>query len=121
MTLYFANSPGSTNIIQTTTDLNTWHNVYTNLADPKGFWQFTDTNTGLFPPILSILHSLGAFLFSIFYKTTQTMKNPHIMKKTAIILMLATLSFATYAAPTFTVDASHTTGNVQPDVSRVDD
>jgi len=44
MTLHFANSPGSTNIIQTTTELGTWQNVSTNLADAGGLWQFTDTN-----------------------------------------------------------------------------
>jgi beta-xylosidase len=49
MTLHFANSPGYTNIIQTTPDLSTWQNVFTNVGDTNGFWQFTDTNTSLFP------------------------------------------------------------------------
>lgn len=44
MTLYFANSPGSTNIIQATTDLNAWQNVSTNLADANGLWQFIETS-----------------------------------------------------------------------------
>ncbi len=48
-TLYFANSPGSTNIIQAATDLSTWENVSTNLADENGFWQFTDTNASTVP------------------------------------------------------------------------
>jgi hypothetical protein len=51
MTLYFANSPGSTNIIQTATDLSTWQNVSTNVADSNGLWQFTDTNTSLLPAL----------------------------------------------------------------------
>jgi beta-xylosidase len=49
MTLYFANNPGSTNIIQTAPDLSTWQNVSTNLADGNGLWQFTDTNASLSP------------------------------------------------------------------------
>jgi beta-xylosidase len=49
MTLHFANIPGSTNIIQTATDLSSWQNVATNLSDSNGFWQFTDTNASLFP------------------------------------------------------------------------
>jgi hypothetical protein len=49
MTLYFANNPGSTNIIQTAPDLGTWQNVSTNLADGNGLWQFTDTNASLLP------------------------------------------------------------------------
>jgi beta-xylosidase len=49
MTLYLANSPGSTNTLQTAADLNTWQNISTNLADSNGFWQFTDTNANLFP------------------------------------------------------------------------
>ncbi len=44
MTLYFANGPGYTNIVQASPDLNTWQNVSTNLGDSNGFWQFTDTN-----------------------------------------------------------------------------
>ncbi|HEV2436170.1 MAG TPA: glycoside hydrolase 43 family protein, partial [Verrucomicrobiae bacterium] len=49
MTLYFANSPGSTNIIQTAPDLGTWQNVSTNIGDSNGFWQFTDTNAYSLP------------------------------------------------------------------------
>src|SRR5579859_3754911 len=49
LTLYFANSPGSTNIIQTASDLGTWQNVSTNLGDANGFWQFTDTNANSLP------------------------------------------------------------------------
>ena len=49
MTLYFANSPGSTNIIQTSSDLSTWQNVSTNIGDSNGFWQFTDTNANSLP------------------------------------------------------------------------
>jgi hypothetical protein len=49
MTLYLANSPGSTNILQTAADLNTWQNISTNLADSNGFWQFTDTNANSLP------------------------------------------------------------------------
>jgi hypothetical protein len=48
-TLYFANTPGSTNIIQAATNLDAWQNIFTNLADGNGFWQFTDTNASL-PP-----------------------------------------------------------------------
>ncbi len=43
-TLYFANSPGATNFIQASSDLNTWQNVSTNIGDSNGFWQFNDTN-----------------------------------------------------------------------------
>jgi len=49
LTVYFANSPGSTNVIQTTTDPNTWQNVSTNVADGNGLWQFTDTTTAAWP------------------------------------------------------------------------
>lgn len=49
MTLYFANSPGFTNLIQTSPDLNTWQIVSTNVGDSNGFWQFTDPNAGLTP------------------------------------------------------------------------
>lgn len=47
MTLYFANSPNSTNVIQATTNLaqaTAWQSISTNLADPSGLWQYTDTN-----------------------------------------------------------------------------
>jgi beta-xylosidase len=49
LTLYFVNSPGSTNIIKATTDLGTWQNIFTNLADENGFWQFTETNARATP------------------------------------------------------------------------
>lgn len=49
MTLYFANSPTSTNIIQAASDLSTWQNVSTNVADSNGLWQFTDTNASQVP------------------------------------------------------------------------
>ncbi len=51
MTLYFANSPGSTNVVQAATNLAppAWQNVSTNLADAGGWWQFTDTNTSAWP------------------------------------------------------------------------
>jgi beta-xylosidase len=49
MTVRFASSPGSTNIIQAAPDLNTWHNISTNLSDANGFWQFTDTNASTLP------------------------------------------------------------------------
>ncbi len=48
-TLHFANSPNSTNIIQTTLDLATWQNISTNVSDSNGFWQFTQTNGNQFP------------------------------------------------------------------------
>ena len=51
MTLYFANSPGSTNVIQTSADLNAWQKVSTNIGDANGFWQFTATNTSLRPTL----------------------------------------------------------------------
>ena len=46
-TLYFANGPNLTNIVQASADLNAWQNVSTNIGDANGFWQFNDTNTGL--------------------------------------------------------------------------
>jgi beta-xylosidase len=49
MTMYFANNPGSTNILQTAPDLSTWQIISTNRADLNGLWQFTDTNASLFP------------------------------------------------------------------------
>ena len=48
-TLYFESTPGSTNIIQTATNLGDWQNISTNLADPNGLWQFTQTNTSAWP------------------------------------------------------------------------
>lgn len=44
MTLYFAGTPGYTNVVQASPDLATWHPVSTNIGDANGFWQFTDTN-----------------------------------------------------------------------------
>jgi beta-xylosidase len=51
ITLYFANSPGSTNVVQAATNLAVpaWQNVSTNLADAGGWWQFTDSNTSAWP------------------------------------------------------------------------
>ena len=46
-TLYFANSPGYTNIIQMSSNLSMWQSVSTNVGDSNGFWQFTDTNASL--------------------------------------------------------------------------
>jgi hypothetical protein len=48
-TLYFANTPGSTNVIQTATNLGDWRPIATNKADPNGLWQFTETNNGGWP------------------------------------------------------------------------
>ena len=48
-TLYFANGPGFTNIIQASPDLGTWQNISTNVGDSNGFWQFTDTNANMAP------------------------------------------------------------------------
>jgi uncharacterized repeat protein (TIGR03803 family) len=48
VTLFFVGAPDSTNIIQATTNLAspiTWQNVSTNIADPAGAWQFTDSTT----------------------------------------------------------------------------
>ncbi len=47
VTLYFIGGPDSTNVIQTTTSLTppaAWLNVFTNVADANGVWQFTDSN-----------------------------------------------------------------------------
>jgi beta-xylosidase len=46
VTLYFANSPNSTNVIQAATNLAAaaWQDVSTNIADGGGLWQFNDTN-----------------------------------------------------------------------------
>jgi beta-xylosidase len=49
MTLYFANSPGSTNRVQASSDLTAWQNVSTNVGDSNGFWQFNDTNASVSP------------------------------------------------------------------------
>jgi uncharacterized repeat protein (TIGR03803 family) len=45
VTLFFLGAPGSTNIIQATTNLGfptAWQNVSTNVADAAGTWQFTE-------------------------------------------------------------------------------
>lgn len=46
VTLNFLGSPGSTNVVQSTTDLasGNWLNVSTNVADGSGAWQFIDPN-----------------------------------------------------------------------------
>lgn len=44
-----ANIPGSTNIIQATSNLETWRNVATNVADLHGLWQYTETNASAWP------------------------------------------------------------------------
>jgi uncharacterized repeat protein (TIGR03803 family) len=51
MTLFFAGSANSTNVIQAATNLTapSWQNISTNPANTDGFWQFTDTNTPQFP------------------------------------------------------------------------
>ena len=52
--LSFLGSPGSTNVIQSTTDLGSgiWQNISTNVADPfSGSWQWTDPNAGLYPTL----------------------------------------------------------------------
>jgi hypothetical protein len=50
VTLYFENSPNSTNVIQAATNLATaWQNITTNVADGNGIWQLTDTNTSASP------------------------------------------------------------------------
>jgi uncharacterized repeat protein (TIGR03803 family) len=52
VTLYFAGGSNATNYIQITTNLApkpVWWDVSTNVADEKGLWQFTDTNTGSSP------------------------------------------------------------------------
>lgn len=52
VTLLFAGNPNSTNFIQAATNLAppaVWQTVATNVADGSGQWQFTDTNTGLWP------------------------------------------------------------------------
>jgi hypothetical protein len=48
VTLFFLGAPGSTNVIQTTTNLTLpilWQNVATNVADGNGAWQFMDGNS----------------------------------------------------------------------------
>jgi uncharacterized repeat protein (TIGR03803 family) len=46
ITLFFFGAPGSTNIIQSTTNLDSptiWQSLSTNLADAAGAWQFTES------------------------------------------------------------------------------
>jgi len=46
VTLFFVGAPDSTNIIQASTNLGAstaWQNISTNVADPAGAWQFTDS------------------------------------------------------------------------------
>ena len=49
ITLHVANSPGFTNITQASANLGMWQNISTNIGDANGFWQFTETNTNVFP------------------------------------------------------------------------
>jgi len=44
LTLSFENSPSSTNVVQISTDLSSWQNIPTNLANSNGVWQITDPN-----------------------------------------------------------------------------
>jgi uncharacterized repeat protein (TIGR03803 family) len=47
VTLYFLGGPNSTNVVQSTASLTptiAWENVFTNVADADGAWQFTDGN-----------------------------------------------------------------------------
>jgi beta-xylosidase len=46
LTFYLANSPGYTNVVQASSDLNTWQNVLTNTGDANGFWKFTNSSAG---------------------------------------------------------------------------
>jgi anthranilate/para-aminobenzoate synthase component II len=49
-TISFVGGPGSTNVVQATTNLlNSWVNISTNKADNSGMWQVTDTNATNFP------------------------------------------------------------------------
>jgi len=61
MTLLLASTPGSTNRLWVTTNLSLplaqWQPISTNAADPTGFFQFTDTNTGDSPAKFYILSS----------------------------------------------------------------
>lgn len=46
--VYFLGGPNSTNVVQTTANLNppaTWRDTSTNVADGAGAWQFTETNS----------------------------------------------------------------------------
>ncbi|HTY88028.1 MAG TPA: hypothetical protein VMB80_11225, partial [Candidatus Acidoferrum sp.] len=49
MTVYFANTASSTNITQSSLDLGIWQDIFTNIADASGLWQFNDTNTAVSP------------------------------------------------------------------------
>jgi len=44
ITLYFLGGPNSTNVVQSTVSLAapTWVNIFTNIADASGAWQFTE-------------------------------------------------------------------------------
>jgi hypothetical protein len=47
VTLSFENSPNSTNVVQSSSNLGSaaaWQNLSTNKANGSGLWQFTDTN-----------------------------------------------------------------------------
>jgi hypothetical protein len=48
-TLHFENIPGSTNVIQATSNWEAWQNVATNVADSHGLWQYTETNAYAWP------------------------------------------------------------------------
>ena len=52
VTLNLENSPNSTNVIQSSSDLGpaaVWQNLSTNKADANGIWRFTDTNAASIP------------------------------------------------------------------------
>jgi uncharacterized repeat protein (TIGR03803 family) len=61
VTLLLASTPGSTNRLWTTTNLNLplsqWQPISTNTAGATGLFQFTDTNTGNAPARFYILSS----------------------------------------------------------------
>lgn len=61
VTFLLAGTPGSTNRLWTTTNLNLpfaqWQPITTNTADATGLFQFTDTNTGDMPARFYILSS----------------------------------------------------------------
>lgn len=61
VTLFFAGTPGGTNRVWTTTNLNVplaqWQPLFTNAADSTGLFQFTDTNVGNSPARFYILSS----------------------------------------------------------------
>jgi sugar lactone lactonase YvrE len=59
-TLHFVSRPGSTNVVQSTTNLSQplWYSLATNRAADDGEWQFTDTNAASYPARFyrSLLH-----------------------------------------------------------------